>query len=70
MSRHQVADRGQAPQIWKVADNILYKLSLIADKGWFFTLKKILESKGRETVRECRILDNEKLLAYITNLIL
>jgi hypothetical protein len=34
MARHQIADGGDGLQIWRVAANILNKLSRIAYKGW------------------------------------
>jgi hypothetical protein len=34
MARSQVADGGDALQIWRVAANILNKQSRTADKGW------------------------------------
>jgi hypothetical protein len=34
MARPQVADRGNALKVWRVAENILNKQSWTADKGW------------------------------------
>jgi hypothetical protein len=34
MARPQVADGGDALQVWRVAANILNKQSRTADKGW------------------------------------
>jgi hypothetical protein len=34
MARPQVADGGNALQVWKVAANILNKQSRTADEGW------------------------------------
>jgi hypothetical protein len=38
MARPQVANGGDGLQIWRIAANILNKQSLIADKGWSFSL--------------------------------
>jgi hypothetical protein len=38
MARPQVADRGDALQVWRTAANILNKQSHTADKGWSFSL--------------------------------
>jgi hypothetical protein len=38
MAHPQVADGGEAPQIWRVAANILNKQSRTADKGWSSSL--------------------------------
>jgi hypothetical protein len=38
MGRPQVADEGDGLQIWKVAENILNKLSRTADRGWSSSL--------------------------------
>jgi hypothetical protein len=35
MARPQVADEGDAHQVWRVAANILKKQSHTADKGWY-----------------------------------
>jgi hypothetical protein len=39
MARTQVADRGDALQIWRVAVNILNKQSRTADEGWPSSLR-------------------------------
>jgi hypothetical protein len=39
MARPQVADRGEALQVWRVAANILNKKSRTPDKGWSFSLR-------------------------------
>jgi hypothetical protein len=38
MARAQVADGGDALQVWRVAANILNKQLRAADKGWAFSL--------------------------------
>jgi hypothetical protein len=38
MARPQVADGGDALQVWRVAANILNRQSPTADKGWPFNL--------------------------------
>jgi hypothetical protein len=38
MARPQVADGGDSLQFWRVAANMLNKLSRTADKGWSFSL--------------------------------
>jgi hypothetical protein len=38
MARPQVAD-GDGLQVWRVAANILNKLSRTADKGWSYNLR-------------------------------
>jgi hypothetical protein len=38
MKRPQVADGGDALQVWRVAVNILNKQSLTADMGWSSSL--------------------------------
>jgi hypothetical protein len=38
MARPQVADGGDALQLWREAENILNKQSRTADKGWAFSL--------------------------------
>jgi hypothetical protein len=38
MARPQVADGGDALQVWRIAANILNKQSRTADKGWSSSL--------------------------------
>jgi hypothetical protein len=39
MARCQVADGGDALQVWRVATNMLNKQSLTAEKGWFSSFR-------------------------------
>jgi hypothetical protein len=60
MARPQVADGGDALQIWRVAANILNKQSRTADKGWSSSLGVGRGAKKLLIVKKISLLLNVK----------